>query len=148
MDLFCYAFKNNKGELESPFLEYLEKYAIEKTDSEEKKRKKVKKIMNIKAHLEYLFTNNGKYDLPPIVQKYKNREIGILKIKESDKLIRIAFFTKIDKQIIFLNAFDKPKLYEKGKKQKVDKMIEKILDQVENFKLNFLKDIVYIPLNI
>ena len=123
MVIKCYAFRNKEKELEAPFLEYLEKYAIKKRDTKKKEGQKVKQIMNIEAHLKYLSDNKGRYDLPPIVQKYRNRNIGIIKIKEAEKLVRIAFFAKRGNTIILLGAMDKPRLYEKGMKQKVDKMI-------------------------
>jgi len=148
MVIVCYAFKNKNKELEAPFLEYLEKYAIQDRDSNKKKVLKLKQLANIQSHLEHLISNKGKYDLPPLAQKYKNRNIGILKIKESSKLVRIAFFTKQGSKIILLNAIDKPKLYEKGKKQQVDKMIENFLDQAEEYKNNYLNFNLSIPLNL
>lgn len=148
MEIVCYAFTNKNKELEAPFLEYLEKYALEPKDNEKKKGQKVKRLMNLKAHLEHVMNNKGKYDLPPLAQKYKGRHIGILKIKEADGLVRIAFYTKQANTIVLLDAFDKPKLYEKGKKLKVDKMIEKFLDQAEAFLSDYLKSNHSIPLNL
>lgn len=148
MEIVCYAFSNKNNELEAPFLEYLEKYALEPKESEKKKDQKVKRLMNLKAHLEHVVNNNGKYDLPPLAQKYKGRNIGILKIKEADGLVRIAFYTKQTNTIVLLDAFDKPKLYEKGQKLKVDKMIEKFLDQAEVFSSDYLNNNRSIPLNL
>ncbi|MBI5412382.1 hypothetical protein HZA43_04415 [Candidatus Peregrinibacteria bacterium] len=65
MRLVCFAYKNQNNEFQAPFLDYLEKYAIHERDTEKKKELKVKQIMNIKAHLEYLIENGGKYSLPP-----------------------------------------------------------------------------------
>lgn len=148
MKITCYAFQNKSKELEAPFLEYLEKYALKSSDSEKKKNQKVKRLMNIKAHLEYLTDHKGKYELPPLVQKYKNRKLGILKIKESDTLVRIAFHTEKPNTIVLLDAFDKPKLYEKGKKLKVDKKIEKFLDRAEKFLSDYMQNHHSIPLNL
>ncbi len=36
MVIKCYAFRNKDKELEAPFLEYLEKYAIKKRDTKKK----------------------------------------------------------------------------------------------------------------
>jgi len=148
MEIVCYAFENKNKELEAPFLEYLEKYALGSKDSEKKTDQKVKRLMNIKAHLQHLMDNKGKYDLPPLAQKYRGRNIGILKIKEADGLVRIAFYTKQTNTIVLLDAFDKPKLYEKGKKLKVDKMIEKFLDQAEAFLSDYLENNHTIPLKL
>lgn len=148
MDMVCYAFENRNKELEAPFLGYLGKYALDPKDSEKKTDQKVKRLMNIKAHLQHLMDYKGKYDLPPLAQKYRDRNIGILKIKEADGLVRIAFYTKQANTIVLLNAFDKPKLYEKGKKLKVDKMIEKFLDQAEAFLSDYLENNHTIPLKL
>ncbi len=148
MKIVCYAFKGKNGELESPFMEYLEKYAVRDRDPKKKKSLKLKQLANIESHLNYLAEHRGKYDLLPLAQKYKNRSIAILKIKESSKLVRIAFFTKKGSTIILLNAIDKPKLYEKGKKQQVDKVIEKFLDQAEEYKNNYMKSNLSMPLNL
>lgn len=139
-------FENN--ELEAPFLEYLEKYALKNRDTKKKKEQKVKQLMNVKAHLEFLVDNKGKYDLPPIVKKYRKQNIGIIKIKESNKLVRIAFFTKSGNAIVLLGAMNKPKLYEKSKKQKVDKMIEKFLDQMEANRLDYLNKKLFLTLKL
>ena len=148
MKILCYAFQNQKGELEAPFLEYLEKYSISDLDSEKQKDLKTKKLMNIKAHLEHLIDNKGKYNIPSIVQKYKEKEIGILKIKESGNLVRIAFFTQIEDTIILLDAFDKPKLYEKQKKKKINTFIQKFLNKAEEFKSDYITKTLSIPLNL
>lgn len=148
MKLVCYAFKNKNSELEAPFLEYLEKYAIKKRDKKKVQDKKTKQIMNIKAHLEHLTQNRGKYNNPPITQAYRNRSIGIMKIKEADGLVRIAFYTKLGNDIVILDAMDKPKLYEKGQKQKTDRMIEKFLNRAEQYKQDYQKNNLSIPLNL
>jgi hypothetical protein len=148
MKLVCYAYKNEKGELQAPFLDYLKKYAISDQDSEKKRHLKLKQLANLESHLLYLSDHQGRYDLPPVAQKYKNHSIGILKIKESAQLVRIAFFARTGDKIILLNAIDKPKLYEKGKKLQVDKMIEKFLDQAEAHKEDYLSNNHSIPLNL
>jgi len=43
MEIVCYAFENKNKELEAPFLEYLEKYALGSKDSEKKTDQKVKR---------------------------------------------------------------------------------------------------------
>lgn len=148
MKIICYAYKTDQNELESPFLEYLEQYALQAKDSEKKKEQKVKRIMNIKAHLEHLLNHRGNYNLPPLVEQYRERNVGILKIKGPDNLLRIAFFTVVDDVIVILNAIDKPKLHEKQKKQKVDAMIETFLDQADDYRKQFLQNKYSIPLNL
>lgn len=148
MNIECYAYKNSKNVTISPFLEYLEKYAIKEKDLAKNKERKIKKLMNIKAHLDYLMMNNGKYNLPPHVQKYRNQSIAILKIKEGDKLVRIAFFTVVEEKIIILDALDKPSLYEKLHSKKVNKRIEDFLFQVEKYRIDYLDNKQSISLEI
>jgi len=99
----CFAYRNEKGELQAPFMDYLEKYAIRERDSEKRKRHKVKQIMNLKGHLEYLIEYEGSYDKPPFIQKYHGRSVGILKVSESENLVRIAFFVNRGNTIILLD---------------------------------------------
>lgn len=146
MKIICYAFENSEHQLESPFLNYLEKYSIQSNDSKKKKVIKIKQLANIEAHLDYLLDHQGSYDLPPTVQKYKATNIGILKIKESSTLVRIAFFTKKGEKIILLDAMDKPKLYEKGQKKRVDKLIQKFLNHVEKYRGDYLENHKSLPL--
>jgi hypothetical protein len=133
-----YGFKNQQNEVEVPFAAYMEKYASIGNDAE--KTRKVKQIMNIKAHINYLVENKGVYNLPDKTQQYVDRNLGILKIKEGYTLIRIAFMTIPDKEIILLNATDKPALYEKAKKLKVDKNIQDFLDEAECYRDDYLKN--------
>ena len=147
MKIICYAFQNKNKELEAPFLEYLEKYAIQGRDSDKVRNLKLKQLANIEEHLKYVLEHKGNYDLPPLAQKYKNTHIGILKIKESSNLVRIAYFTRQGNNIILLDAMDKPKLYEKGQKRKVYKMIQRFLDKTEEFRQDYLKQNISLPLN-
>ena len=148
MKIVCYAFKDEKGVLKSPFLKYLKKYEIKPNESEKKRLKKVNQLMNINGHLLYLLENKGNYCLPPIVQKYKNQNIGILKMKEGNYLVRVAFFTVINEMIVILDAFDKPRFYEKNQKRKIAKKIKKFLNLSETYLQDFFKNHIYIPLNI
>ena len=148
MKIVCYAFKNQDNKMEASFLEYPEKYSFGKNDSEKDKLNKNKKLGNIKMYLEYLKNKKGFYNIPPIVQKYHNHSISILKIKESTKLVRIAFFTKSGDKIILLNAIDKPKLYEKGIKKKINKKIAKFLIQAERYMKDYLKNNLFLQLTL
>lgn len=85
---------------------------------------------------------------PPLTQQYHGRSIGILKISEASNLVRIAFYTKSGSTIILLSAIDKPKLYEKGKKMEVDKMIERFLDRAEQYKTDYERFNLSLPLNL
>jgi hypothetical protein len=139
-----YGFKNQQDEIEIPFAEYMEKYTlIGCSPSEELKR--TKQVMNIKAHIDYLIDNNGIYNLPDKIQQYVDRSFGILKIKEGKALIRIAFVTIPNESVVLLNATDKPALYDKAKKLRVDKHIQLFLDESENYRNDYLKNNLTIP---
>lgn len=140
-----YGFENEQGEIELPFAEYMEKYVLVKDDSDTEKARKVKQIMNIKAHINYLIENKGSYNLPEKSQLYIDRDVAVFKIKEGRTLIRIAFITIPNKCIVLLNATDKPALYDKAKKSQVDKHIQSFLDDSENYRDDFLKNRLSIP---
>lgn len=116
MKLKCQAFENNDGELEAPFLEYLqEKYKPPDNENEKAKEKRIRKIIAVREHIRHLAGKKGAYYAPPIIKSYNCaeingiNEIGILKIKEGKILIRIAFVTLKDKgEIVIFNAFEKP----------------------------------------
>jgi hypothetical protein len=78
-----------------------------------------------------------------LTEKYKDREVCILKIKEGNTLIRIAYVV-VENKIIILDAIDKPSSYQKGQKKKIDKMIQDFLDRVESY----LPSILSLPLNL
>lgn len=95
-----------------------------------------------------MLENQGNYYLPPIVEPYSGRSVGILKVKEGYHLIRIAFVTQKPHQIVLLDAIDKPSLYEKFKKQHTDKMIQAFLDRTESYRLAYLKQPLSLPLHL
>lgn len=126
--IFIYCKRNKKGIVEAiPFLEYINSAYDLRKESD------LKKLIHIKAHILHIANNNAIYNQPPYAEQYRGRNIGVLKVKESEKLLRIAFYTKINDRMIILSAKHKPKLYEKGKKQQVDKEIKKWLDEAEYY---------------
>jgi hypothetical protein len=148
MKLVCYAFKNQQNELEAPFLEYLQKYAPVVNETASARTKRIKQIRNLQEHLKFLLENQGNYYLPPIVEPYHGRSVGILKIKEGHHLVRIAFMTQKPSEIVLLDAIDKPSLYEKFKKQQTDKMIQAFLDRAEFYRQTYLKQPFSLPLHL
>lgn len=150
MNIICYAFLNSEVELEAPFLNYLESYkspTIETTrETTRQKSKRIKQISNIYTHIKYLKDHKGSYHLPPKIESYKGRQsIGIIKISEDKRLIRIAFCT-INHEIILLNVIDKPKRYEKALKKKIDQSIQEFLDRAESCREDYLNNQLKIEL--
>ncbi len=152
MKLKCYAFANGE-ELEAPFLEYLQqKYAPPGNESDRDREKRVRKIISIREHIRHLVERKGIYYIPPLMKSYKCRkigdinEIGILKIKEGNVLVRIGFITFADRQeIIIFDAFDKPYLYEKAKKREVEKDEQKFIRNIEDYLTDYLKNGYSLP---
>ncbi len=156
MKLKCYSFINENRELEAPFPAYLEeKYTPPDNETEKQKEKRVKKIINIKEHILHLRSKKGYYYVPPIVKSYQCREIdgineiGILKIKEGKNLVRIAFVTFKEKdEIVLFDAFDKPDLYQKAEKRKINKAISNFIKEIEMNIADYLEKGHFLPLEI
>ena len=145
MNVVCYAYRDENGSLISPFMEYVDVYRACQKDTPRQCAQKAKRLINIFQHIEFAADNNGAYFLSDIVELYKDTSIAILKMKEGDHLVRIAFFTLLGESLVLLGAYDKPKLYEKGKKRRVDKKIKKFLLQMEEYRQDFLKNSISIP---
>lgn len=126
--IFNYCKLNKQDGIEKiPFLEYIN------SNYDVKKERDLKKIKNIQQHILHIASKGGHYNQPPLSEQYKGRNVGVLKVTEGKKKIRIAFYTKIDDMMVILSAKDKPSLYEKGLKRKVDKEIEQWLDEAEQY---------------
>ncbi|MDM8535541.1 hypothetical protein QUF70_02170 [Desulfobacterales bacterium HSG17] len=155
MDIKCYAFENTDHELESPFYEYLQKYAPPMKESQKALEKRVNRIIKVKEHIKHLISIKGCYQYPPLVKSYKCRkigditEIGVLKIKEGNNLIRVGFITLIDRnEILIFDAFDKPASYEKAKKQQVKKIEHQFIERIEACIENYFENRFSLPLNL
>jgi len=123
----------------SPFLEYLQTYTPLAEESSAQTENRVKQITHIKDSIKYLWEHNGAMNLPPLIEPYKNRKVSIIKIRLSQKLLRIAF-TTIKGEIILLEAVEKPKRYENATKNKVDRKIQQFLDDAEELLELYLKE--------
>ncbi|MDM8566877.1 hypothetical protein QUF74_14640 [Candidatus Halobeggiatoa sp. HSG11] len=133
MKIIAYGRLNNKQEIELPFYEYLENYAFKTSDE------KIKIISRIYQTIKYLYEHKGSMNLPPYIEPYKKTELSVIKIKYSNILIRIAFFT-IEDEIVLLEAMDKPKFYDKAKKKKIDREIQLFLDKAEENLTNYMEN--------
>lgn len=152
MKIRCYAFSNVDNELEVPFLEYLEKNFLPREESEKTREKRVKHIINVREHIKHLAVKKGIYNSPPLVKAYKCpkvgdiTEIGILKIKEGKILISVGFITFTDRdEIVIFDAFDKPVMYEKAKKRKIEKIEDEFVESIRNQIEDYLKNGYALP---
>ncbi len=134
MKIIAYGQLNQQQEVELPFKEYLEQYSSKTTIPE---KEEIKVISKIYQTIKYLYDRKGSMNLPPYIEPYKKTQLSVIKIKHSDLLIRIAFFTTED-EIVLLEVMDKPKYYDKAKKKQIDKKIESFLKEAEKNLIDYL----------
>lgn len=136
MELVCYCSRDGKV----PIKEYLAKYVPMELDSLLVINKKLKKYSKIESILRLVLENRGiiggEYS-SSLKGKYDFQEI---KIKEGQSLSRILYFCYYKEELVLLSGFDKPCLYEKAKKKKVDQMIKKEFDQAQEYYVDFINN--------
>src|SRR3989344_1606892 len=121
-------YQTKSGRL--PTREYLSKYDPTKPN-DYKKLAKVDSVIRLAAE------RGGRPggDFSSSLQNYDFQE---LKIPEGERLVRIPYFIFRKEKLVLLNAFDKPKLYESGKKRKVDLNIHLFYEEANRFYKTFL----------
>ena len=100
-----------------PVKKFLAKYACLPKDSARVRDKKVKVLAFIDQSIQFIAEHKGK-PIPPIAKTIRGYKFHELRIKEGNKLIRILYFAYHKEKLVLLNAFEKPELYQKGKKKK------------------------------
>ena len=120
--------KDAKGAItDAPFIEYLNDKYLTRTGGPKSlaAAKQFHTVMAVVQHIAGSF--RGGYTLPPYSEHYRDHRIGVMKLHEGKRLVRIAYYAEVKGKLVILTAYDKPALYEKGTKKKVDKDIEKHL---------------------
>lgn len=141
--VYIYCQKDERGNpIFIPFLKYLKGKYYDKNG--ELMRRYFKDVKNFKAVIACVANGEGRYNQPPLSEHYRGRRVGVMKIKEGEVLVRIAFWARVGEKMVLLKAVDKPHNYEKAKKKKVNKMIAKWLDESEEL----LDDLLEHPKNI
>ncbi|KKS53874.1 MAG: hypothetical protein A2445_04530 [Candidatus Jacksonbacteria bacterium RIFOXYC2_FULL_44_29] len=121
----------------APVKAFLTKYAIKSTDTVKVKEKKIKVLAFIDQAIQFIREHKGK-PIPPIAKTIRGYSFHELRIKEGDQLIRILYFAYHQEQLVLLNAFEKPELYLKGAKKKIEREIQKILELTDLYYQDFI----------
>jgi hypothetical protein len=120
-----------------PIDDYFKKYNVYENDKlQQKKLKTFAKIeWVIKAAANNKGIVGGQFSAP--VAGYDFQEF---RIKEGDNLVRILYFCYFRDKLVLLDGFDKPDRYEKGKKKRIEKMIDEKYNQAQKYYEDFLKN--------
>ena len=123
----------------SPVNQFLFKYNLKSNDTEKQKNHKIKILAFIDQAIQFISENKAK-PIPPIAKTIKSYKFHEIRVKDGGSLIRIFYFCYHQERLVLLNAFEKPDLYEKGLKKKIDKKIIKILKQTEKYYQDFINN--------
>lgn len=127
--IFVYCKKDHKGNHIIPFFDALD----ERYGKAPHTLIAESHLISIKAHIKHIALHGGRYNCPPVSAHYNGQNVGIIKISEGEELIRIAFYAKVGDEMVVLSIKEKPSLYDKGKKKKVEKEMQKWLDEAEEY---------------
>ena len=121
----------------SPVRQFLFKYDLKSSDTEKRKNHKIKTLAFIDQAIQFIAENKAK-PVPPIAKTIRGYKFHEIRVKDGSSLIRIFYFCYHQEKLVLLNAFEKPDLYEKGLKKKIDKKIIKILEQTKEYHQDFI----------
>jgi len=122
-----------------PVKKFLLKYDLKSSDNAKTKNRKIKILAFIDQTIKFIAENKGQPVLP-IAKPLRNYKFHEMRVKTGSNLIRILYFCYLQKKLVLLNAFEKPVLYEKKRKKKIEREISKILDQTNNYYKDFIKN--------
>ena len=123
----------------APVKQFLSKYSLKSSDTEKQRNHKIKILAFIDQTIKFIVENKGR-PVPPIAKSIKGYKFHEMRIKDESKLIRILYFCYHQEKLVLLNAFEKPTLYEKVLKRKINKEITKILEQTKMYYQNFIEN--------
>ena len=121
----------------SPVKQFLLKYDLKSNDTEKRKNHKIKILAFIDQAIQFVVENKAK-PIPPVAKTIRGYKFHEIRVKDGSNLIRIFYFCYHQEKLVLLNAFEKPDLYEKGLKKKIDKKIVKILEQTKKYHQDFI----------
>jgi len=125
-----------------PVEEYLEQqYEVLESDSKKVRNDKMKRLAKLEAVIKNAAQNGGvaggMFSAP--LNGYAFQELRIREGSQN-RLVRILYFSYSRKKLILLNAYDKPDLYEKGGKKKIDKEINDVHRVTNQYYKDFLQN--------
>ncbi|MFH1890673.1 MAG: type II toxin-antitoxin system RelE/ParE family toxin [Candidatus Kuenenbacteria bacterium] len=132
---------NQKSQI-SPVKEFLLKYDLKESDSKKQEERKIKILAYIDQTIQFITEHKGR-PIPPVAKPLKGYKFHEMRIKDRINLVRILYFCYTQEKLVLLNAFEKPDLYEKGLKKKVDREINKMLKQTQQYYQDFLSNQIY-----
>ncbi len=123
----------------SPVKQFLLKYNLKLDDTEKQKNRKIKVLAFVDQTIQFIVENKAK-PIPPIAKTIKGYKFHEIRVKDGGSLIRIFYFCHHQEKLVLLNVFEKPDLYEKGLKKKIDRKIIKILEQTKEYYQDFINN--------
>ena len=123
----------------SPVKQFLLKYNLTSNDTEKQTNHKIKTLAFIDQTIQFIVENKAK-PIPPIAKSIRGYNFHEIRVKDGSNLIRIFYFCYHQEKLVLLNVFEKPDLYEKGLKKKIDKKIIKILEQTKEYYQDFINN--------
>lgn len=122
-----------------PVKNYLSKYQPLPQDKEKTQQKKIKSFSKIEFLINKAAENNGfiggEYSCSVSGHSFQK-----IRIKDGNNLIRVLYFCYLGEKLVLLNAYDKPDLYDKGKKKKIEKIISQKMNETQIYYQDFTKN--------
>ncbi len=115
------------------------RYGISNNDDKKTQVNKSKKFAKVRIIIK-IATENGGIAGGSFSSSLIGYSFQELRIQEGNRLVRILYFAYHKEKLVLLNAYDKPNLYEKNGKKKVEKEIEVIHKQTQEYYEDFLKN--------
>ncbi len=136
MDIIYYCTKNGHV----PAKDYLvPRYGIGGDDDAKTRAHKVKILAKVEGIVKMAANKKGIIG-EPYSSALHGYDFHEFKIDEGNELIRILYFAYHQEKLVLLNAYDKPVLYEKARKKKIQKKIEDINQQTQIYYEDFIKN--------
>ena len=123
----------------SPVKQFLFKYDFNSSDNEKQTNHKIEILAFIDQAIQFIAENKAK-PIPPIAKTIRGYKFHEIRVKDGSSLIRIFYFCYYQEKLILLNVLEKPNLYEKGVKKKIDKKIINILEQTKEYYKDFINN--------
>lgn len=123
----------------APVKQFLSKYDLKLEDTKKQTNHKVKVLAFIDQTVKFIAEHKGQ-PIPPIAKTIRGHPFHEMRIKDGSNLIRILYFSFCQEKLVLLNAFEKPELYNKGLKKKIEKQILKIIEQTKIYYQDFIKN--------
>lgn len=131
-------YKTTKGYV--PVKVYLEeRYGSSDNDNDKTKKHKSDMLAKLNAVIENA-ANNGGIVGGTFSSPIRGYSFSELRIKDGDELVRVLYFPYQKRDLVLLNAYDKPERYEKGMKKRVVADIEARHIEAKKYHEDFIEN--------